>query len=193
MDLFKTFQNSINYNITEGSVVPEQQKYIKNFLLQHKDIKIIAETGFNGGLSTACMLSTREDIKVISFDICVHDYCISAKKLIDEIFPNRHILVTGDSMQSIATLKNILNVEEPIDFLFIDGNHIDPLPESDLRNLLKYLKRDKYLIIDDYCKFYGHYGVISAWNKMLNENLIEQIGQPIYSLDRGWIVGKKKE
>ena len=188
---FKVFKDSIDYDISEGSIVLRQQIFLEKFLLQHEEIRYIAETGFNGGISSACMLSTRKDIKVISFDICSHDYCINAKNLIDKQFPNRHILITGDSLQSIATLKSIFKDDYPIDFLFIDGSHIHPHPQSDLTNLLEYLKPKHYLVMDDYCKFYGKEGVIDAWHKMVDEKKIMQIGKPYYILDRGFVLGRK--
>ena len=66
-----------------GSVSPAQQKFIRTFLAEHPEIRIILETGFHIGLSAAVFMDTRPDIRVISFDIFWFDYTRRAKLLLD--------------------------------------------------------------------------------------------------------------
>ena len=180
---------SDTYNFVEGFMKPRQAAQLIEFLNNHPEIKHIAETGFNVGMSTASMLNVRSNIKVYSFDLAEHNYVIKQKKLIDDIFPNQHALIIGDSTKTIPQFMEV--IKEPIfDFVLIDGGHISPVPESDIRNLLKLLKPNGFMCVDDYNLIYGYQGVIQAVDDVIKEKLVEKLD--VYETeDRTWIYLRK--
>ena len=177
-----------NFSV-EGFMNIAQAKQLFEFLSAHPEIKYIAETGFNVGMSSSTMLSVGSHIKIYSFDLAEHNYVIKQKNLIDDLFPNQHVLIIGDSTKTIPQMIEL--VKEPVfDFLLIDGGHIAPVPEKDIRNLLKLLKPGGYIYVDDYNEMYGSKGVIQAVNDVVNEKLVEKLS--IYEAeDRTWIYLRK--
>jgi predicted O-methyltransferase YrrM len=173
----------------EGFMIPKQSQQLIEFLEEHPEIETIAETGFNVGMSSAAMLSVRPNIKIWSFDLAEHNYVIKQKHLIDTLFPSRHTLLIGDTMQTLPNMNTL--IKEPVfDFVFIDGGHVAPVPESDMRNLLTLLKSGGYMCIDDYNLQYGYYGVIQAVDALIEEKLLEKITVHEAN-DRSWVYCKK--
>ena len=75
------------------------QKLIE--ICKEHNFKNILEIGFNAGHSSALMLeNTNADI--VSVDIGSHHYTYEGKDVIDELFPNRHILIVGNSMDILV-------------------------------------------------------------------------------------------
>ena len=104
----------------EGFMIPHQCQQLIEFLHEHPEIQTIAETGFNVGMSSAAMLSVRPTIKIWSFDLVQYNYVLGQKHLIDELFPSRHTLIIGDTMQTLPNF-NIAAKDNLFDFVFIDG------------------------------------------------------------------------
>lgn len=186
---FKSLQEK-TYMIYEGSVSNDEVEYITKFLKEHRNIKKIMEIGFNGGLSCAAMLLASDEINIISFDIGEWDYVEKAKELIAKQFPNRHQLVIGDS--TITLPKYDTNQYGTFDLIFLDGGHQKPVPELDITNSLKFLKKEGYIFMDDYCDAYGTGGVIEAYDKAVSKGLIKTVEGPFNGEGgRGWIVAQK--
>ena len=57
------------FSVVEGSVVPAQIDFLQRLLRDNPGIKRVGETGFNGGRSAAAMLSARDDIQAVSWDL----------------------------------------------------------------------------------------------------------------------------
>ncbi len=173
----------------EGFTIPEEARSLQNFLDTHPEITRIGEIGFNVGMSCAAMLTVRDDIKVYSFDIGHHSYIQKQKNIIDECFPDRHVLIIGDSTKTLPLLYD-LNPNNLFNFIFIDGGHTDPVPYIDMKNSLKLLKPGGYMCIDDYCIKWGSNGVIQAYHKIIEEKLVEPLERYDYE-DRGWVYCRK--
>lgn len=173
-----------SYAIIEGSVGDAQVAYIQN-LISKNDVKRVLEIGFNGGLSSAAFLSARPDVTVVSFDLGVWDYVLSAKRLIDATFPGRHTLVIGDSTRTVPEFQG------EFDLAFIDGGHTAPVPALDIANSLRLLKPGGLVLVDDYCAQYGSDGVIAAYDHAVESGAIKTIDGPHAHQDRGWVLARK--
>ena len=168
-----------------GSINYTQQGFLIDFLKSNPQIKNILETGFNLGLSSATMMETRPDIRVVSSDIFWFDYTRKAKLLLDIAYPGRHTLFAGNSVNTLPTL--FTQFEYMPDFVFIDGGHESPVPYIDLYNILNHVKPGTPVMIDDYCLEHGN-DVIVAVNRFLNLGLLTDVH--FYKADdRGWVFG----
>lgn len=178
------------YTIIEGYVTNVQSEYLQKFINTH-NVKHILEIGFNGGVSSATMLAASPDVKVTSFDIGHWDYVLKAKKLIDEVFPERHTLIIGDSTKTVPEFS--LPAGAPaFELAFIDGGHHDPVPRLDILNVLPHMRDQGFIIMDDYCKTYGKFGVIKGYDDCVSQNVIRTIDGPIAGPGgSGWITAQK--
>lgn len=176
---------------SEGSAIPEQLSYYYTLLKTYPHIKRIVEIGFNAGLSAAAFLASRDDISVISFDICSHDYVINIKREIDKHFPGRHTLIIGDSKEALPMLNKFFSIESnPVDLFFVDGDHRDPMPLIDIENALKWLSPNSLLIVDDMCELHGNQGVNQAIDKCIKDGKLTILDHRL-ARDRGWGVFHK--
>jgi predicted O-methyltransferase YrrM len=149
-------------NNPEGYSTDKQVNYYNKLITENPQIKKILEIGFNFGMSTSTFLSSRDDIQVVSVDIMLYNYVLSSKQVIDKHFPNRHLLICGDSTNVLPLLKNFFQGQNP-DLIFIDGYHEGDYPKKDLENTLKYFcDESTFILIDDWCEKYGEKGVNKA-------------------------------
>lgn len=192
MGLLEEFKqrSRAKFRVTEGECVPEQLDFLHAFLREHSEIQRIVEVGFNGGLSAAAFLSLRPDIQLISFDLGRWGYVPTAKGVIDELFPGRHQLVIGDSMRTLPAFLADPAHCHAYDLVFVDGGHEPPVPASDLDCAHRLLKPGGWVIVDDYCHWYGRRGVMPAWDAAIKEGQFRQVG-PVHAIhDRGWVCGQ---
>lgn len=179
---FIDFYNIINYTITEGSVIGEEVQYLVKFLQMQLHLTDVLEIGFNGGLSAAAILSANPEIKLTSVDLGEHDYIHAAKKNIDTLFPGRHTLLVGSSLDVLPKLASEGKV---FDFIFLDGGHVEPVPRKDIENCTSLIKGNTFVIIDDWCDAHGPHGVNQAIeDNMANGVLVLKDKQLV--ADRGW-------
>lgn len=179
------------YTNVEGSVVQEQVDFLQKLLRDNPSIQRVGETGFNGGRSTAAMLSARDDVHILSFDLMHWSYTHEAKLLVDDLFPGRHLLLAGNTLASLPTCTGLLpQLVGTFDMVFVDGGHESPVPQSDIRHMLHFLKPGGWIVVDDVCPQYGTLGVIDAWEEAVREGWVEETGRHSH-WDRGWAVGRK--
>ena len=164
--------NALGLPHFEGASIPQQANYFIDLLGKNPQIKTILEIGFNTGRSAAYFLSSRDDIKVVSVDIGVHDYVKDCKKIIDSHFPNRHTILIGDSK---VVIPQLLELEPKINFdlIFIDGDHAEPGPLIDARNCLALATHETVLIMDDTCIQTGWAGVLQAMCELIKKKEID--------------------
>lgn len=186
-----TSKQAKQYKIIEGYVSGVQIEYLQTFIRKN-NIKNILEIGFNGGISSAAMLSAASDVKVTSFDIGHWDYVSKAKQLVDEVFPERHTLIVGDSTVTVPAFSFPEGAPR-FDLAFIDGGHTDPVPRLDILNVLPHMRDQGFIIMDDYCEMYGKYGVIKGYDDCVAQNVIKTIEGPIAGPgNSGWITAQKE-
>ncbi len=184
-----SYTKKINFLITEGFVLNEQSTFMTQFMKENS-IKNVMEIGFNGGVSSSVFLSSGDDVSVTSFDIGEHEYVHSAKKLIDEVFsPDRHVLILGDSTETVPKFKP--DDTELFDLVFVDGGHAGDIPELDIKNSHRLLKKGGFFIIDDFCYAYG-LDVMKGVKRCIDQGLVTVHSGPFFGDgDRGWIVLSK--
>lgn len=173
----------------EGFFVPEQSKQLTEFLQEHPEIKTICEIGFNVGMSSAMCLNARPDTCVVSFDIGHHSYVKDQKQLMDELFPNRHVLYIGDSRQSLPAFA-ATHTEPIFDFCIVDGGHQEDIPYKDICNSLAVLKPNGWILIDDVWDTNWEVDVGIAARRAITEGLIVEV-QQFTCPTRGWILARK--
>lgn len=182
-------KNSNTLESRMGSIIRPQAEFMIEFLKSHPEIKTILETGFHKGISAAFFLDTRPDIQMVSFDIFWFDYTRKSKLFLDLAFPDRHLLLAGNSITSVPTFFRMNSSYMP-DMVFIDGGHEAPVPYMDIYQILKHVKENTWIIIDDYCEAHGSGGVNDAVNWAIKNNLLKDY-QAYSAADRGWVVSQR--
>jgi predicted O-methyltransferase YrrM len=172
--------------INEGYVTEDQIVRLQELIKEDSSIRRILEVGFNGGNSVATMLSVRNSIEVVSFDIGTHTYIAKAKKLIDAMFPARHTLVIGNSTKTIPEyFKN--NKNHIFDAAFIDGGHHGNVPYLDIMNVCKLVKPGGLIVIDDL----SYAPVLAAIIRALGEYIIVFNNPAPPNLSRPWFEARR--
>mgnify|MGYP000855884333 CR=1 FL=1 len=130
----------------EGSSKAEHMIKHKELVREHKP-KLIAEIGFNTGVSALHFLSLSDDIIVVSFDILYHHYAAYAKMYVDMKYPGRHTLIGGDSSKSVLSFFKTFNTK--FDLVFIDGGHTRESSMADLVNCYEISHENTIVIMDN--------------------------------------------
>jgi predicted O-methyltransferase YrrM len=159
----------------EGYVSREQGDWFKCLLEGNPGIRRVVEVGFNAGHSSHAFLSARDDISVVSFDICAHSYVPLAKDYLDKMFPRRHSLVIGDSRETLPAYHRD-HPADAFDLAFIDGGHGYDVVSADLRNVLQVIHPSALIVMDDLkpWKAYGR-GPERAWDDAKRQGLISEL------------------
>ncbi len=173
---------------TEGNTgqFPAVYPAIRKFL-KEQDVKTIFEIGFNAGHSSMFFLES--GINVISLDIGIHDYVVTAKEFIDKEYPEKHRLIIGDS--NIKLPEIIKSEGITCDLIFIDGDHEFDTAIKDLEHGKKIAS---LVIVDDVIfnpdnQQAWNIGPTQAWSKAVQDGLVIELGN-IQGSDYGVVWGK---
>ncbi|OGL30520.1 hypothetical protein A3F37_01445 [Candidatus Saccharibacteria bacterium RIFCSPHIGHO2_12_FULL_41_12] len=174
----------------EGFCIPEQATWLQRYLQdpKHSEIKEIAEIGFNSGHSANAFLSARKDIKVTSFEKSKRRHVNKGKSYIDEAYPGRHELITGESLITLPVAVHRDNLS--FDMLFIDGSHRFANAYGDLMNGKQIVRKGGIAIMDDILphKLWGR-GPAKAWETVIESGLIQEL-EVVTAGPRTWAVGQ---
>jgi hypothetical protein len=137
-------------------------------------VREVAEVGFNGGHSSYLFLAARPDVRVTSFDLNEHDYIDLAKAAVDDLFPGRHELVTGDSISTVPAFADA-HPGRRFDLIFIDGGHSFESARTDLDNLRR-LASDRTIVAMDDLERHKGWGIgpVRAWLSAQQDGLISE-------------------
>ena len=108
---------SQGFGWSEGTSLPDQLAWLAD-LVHDTNARRIAEVGFHAGFSSHAFLDASTDVRVVSFDLGEHPHLSAAKRLIDERFPGRHLLVCGDSRISIPAYADA-HPDARFDIIFV--------------------------------------------------------------------------
>ena len=159
--------------IYEGSSSPEETLYLSDTVI-NEDARLIAEIGFNSGASSLAFLKSNPGAQVVSFDIGTHAYIGPAKEYVDQLFPGRHELVIGDSLETVPRYRRD-NPNIRFDLAFIDGGHAYEVAKGDIANMRPLCRPGAAVIMDDLMPWqkYGR-GPSRAWAEAIEEGLVTQ-------------------
>jgi hypothetical protein len=127
----------------------EEKQYINkqlNLYELSKSADNILEIGFNLGNSALIYLLSNPNSKIVCFDICVHKYVKLCFNYLDKLFPDRMILIEGDSTVTIPNFYE-KKYDNFFDLVHIDGGHLKDVPHKDFMNTYPMAK--KLIIFDD--------------------------------------------
>jgi hypothetical protein len=135
-------------SLPEGSASNDLLEFFARLLNEHRQIEMIAETGFNTGVSSRAFLAARPVTKVVSFDIGRHVSVRRAKAAIDRRFPGRHELVLGNSTETLPAYA-AKHPGKRFDLVFIDGGHDYEVAKADLVNFRSMSDHRTIVVMDD--------------------------------------------
>ena len=118
-------------------------KNISNLVL-NKNIKKVAEIGFNSGFSTLLMLLTNPNMSITCFDLGEHKYTLPCYEQLKKTFGDRINIVIGDSTKTLSEHSGVY------DLIHIDGGHSTEVASKDIENSYRLSKQGTILIMDDY-------------------------------------------
>ena len=175
------------FRISEGGMY-NQKNQIEFYSELLKDKKKGLQIGFNAGDSANYFLSMNKGT-LLSVDIGRHPYILEAEQYINNKYPNRHILLIGDSTKVIPELPNHI-----FDYIFIDGGHTVKVATADIENCKRLSDENTLVIIDDYV-------VKDEWIRNWNANVVKavnnntdfvKVGQKDFGIGRGIVWGYYK-
>jgi predicted O-methyltransferase YrrM len=163
-------------------------------LVKSDSVKNIMEIGFNAGHSAEIILQNNKNANLVSFDLGEWAYNLPAKEYIDTTFPERHMLILGDSVTNVPKFS-LENPNVKFDVIFIDGGHDYSIANSDLENCFKLAHKDTIVILDDTMFVKGwvqkyNEGPNRTWTEHLNANKVSEICRKDYCNGRGMTWGK---
>ena len=158
---------------------------IKNIQNMCKNKKKIVEIGVNACHSLIIMLLENPNAEYLLFDLNYHKYTNPIINYVKENFPNTNInIIYGNSVETIN--KYILENENELntyDLCHLDGGHTEDIFSFDYEHMKKLIKKDGYVIFDDY-----DYNEIQMFiQRKLNENEIKEYINNIIKTNKQFI------
>lgn len=157
------------YKQFEGFITEIHRKKMKKYLKENNG-NLIVQVGFNAGHSAEFFL-TNSDASVYSFDIGLHPYSWVGNLYLENRYPERHVLILGDSGKSIPTFASFnKQLSQQADFIFIDGDHSYERAYADMFNCYFFANPNTILVIDNVIPHRGVGRQVYAAFKELYEN-----------------------
>ena len=171
------------YENDKSECIEDQYAFTKQLNLYElaKNADNILEIGFNMGNSALLYLISNNYSKIVCFDICHHKYTRLSFEYLNQLFPNRLILIEGDSTKTIPSFYED-KYNNFFDLVHIDGGHHIDIANQDFINT--YHMANNLIIFDDdwldhinnlcnryiklgFVKEYYHYKTIKYTHKLL--------------------------
>lgn len=180
--------------IYEGGASVAEATYLRDLARSSKSVRI-AEIGFNVGFSSIAFLESAPDVTVVSFELDRRHAVELAKRFVDERYPDRHEIVIGNSVDTVAAYA-----AGQFDLVFVDGGHEYEVALADIHNANHIAKPGALIVVDDVIPWYPWgVGPHRAWQEALESGLIEPVesvvdGRVVEVIeepgDRAWVTGR---
>jgi predicted O-methyltransferase YrrM len=159
---------------TEGHLLKTQARFIQHLMRRNSSVREVMEIGFNAGHSSYLFLSTRPDVRVVSFDLGDHEYVDLAKRIIDSTFPGRHELIKGDSRKTVPAFADA-HRGRSFDLIYIDGGHDYEVAKADIENCQRLSTPQSLVVMDDLVALeeWGM-GPVRAWREAQEQGRVQQ-------------------
>lgn len=133
----------------EGFITNAQMQQIKTLLLEHPEIKKVAEIGLNGGHSANVFFQNLPNLKKFtSFDIFDHGYVEASLNYFKRFYKDQFEFVKGSSIITVP-LYTEKHPSEIYDLLYVDGNHTYEYAYLDVLNFKALAYSKTLLLVDD--------------------------------------------
>ena len=166
----------------EGGASVEEALYLRD-LARIVQAGTIVEIGFNVGFSSIAFLESGPSATVVSFELDRRHGVEVAKEFVDELYPGRHELVIGNSVQSVPAYAD--DHARTFDLAFVDGGHEYEVATADVRNSCRLVRPGGLIVVDDLTPWHPWgAGPSQAWQEAIDEGLID----PLESFVDGKIV-----
>jgi predicted O-methyltransferase YrrM len=170
--------------------LPAQTSLLASYTSK-SNVKTVLEIGFNAGHSSDTFLKSNDNVSVTSFDLGHHNYVIYGKSYIDQKYPERHLLIIGDSTETLPAV--IKTTDTKYDVIFIDGGHTYEIAYSDLINCKHLAHKDTIVIMDDVTNAGNesyNKGPSKAWKDCIAQNIVVESDHFEFNQWRGMSTGK---
>jgi hypothetical protein len=151
-------EGNIFYKHGTTILCPEfEPKQVNLFWAGSTAQKNIMEIGFNASHSAFVMLlgnlfkNEKNNMNFTIFDINHHPYTEPSFEYLKEYFQHINFnFVKGDSKKELPKwIENNQNMVEQFDVIHVDGSHEDDSIKSDMLNVVKLVRVDGLIIVDD--------------------------------------------
>lgn len=154
----------------------------------------VMEIGFNAGHSALFFLFGNANITLVSFDIGEHKYVEIGKRFIDNLFPQRHRLIIGNSLVTVPAYSQD-NPKKQFDIILIDGDHSYEGALKDIKNCKKLSGPSTILLMDDIVhddalQRSWSEGPTKAWNDAIKGGIVKELESFTLKSGRGFAVGQ---
>lgn len=160
--------------ITNHALKPKKLAQLIYRLAKHQQPKNIIELGTCLGITTSYLANAMPDAKIITMEGCPQTAAI-AKENFGKLNISNINLVVGNFDDE---LPPVINAEEQLDFVFIDGNHRKDTTLNYFNWCLPKVTENSLLIFDD---IYWSEGMKEAWEE------IKSHPDVIVTVDLFWI------
>ncbi len=157
MDTYRELFSKLISNPTVGELGVDASESLSKYAVK-TNAKMMVEIGFNRGSSALTFLLSLPEVVLHSIDIRPYEDVKGSVDFLTEQFPGRFFYHHSSSEFLLDIVK------EPVDFVFIDGDHsyAGILRDTELSVQLN----PKYILYDDACHPQHGHGVLSVIERM---------------------------
>jgi predicted O-methyltransferase YrrM len=137
------------------------------------ELKSVLEIGtFRGGTLFVFARLSRSDATLISLDLPNSRFGVFSRKVQEPLFKTftrgdqRLVLLRENSQAEETRSKVAIALKDPLDFIFIDGNHSYEGVKSDFEMYSPFLRQGGIVAFHDIVSLRRDYGVTRFWNEI---------------------------